>query len=189
MNVPETFFSVSEEIFLFGISCIFGIIIGICYDVFRTARILFPHNTILVVIEDVVFMAGYAVFLSSFSSVAARGELRFYYVIGNVLGFIVYFFTFGSVIIGTMKKIYFAFKKLAEIILKPFKSVYVLLCAKADNKFVGNPENSVKRNKKIPFLLLNKTDLLYNKKENKKRKNVKNVAEEAKTKDKEKKPV
>ncbi|MDE6093115.1 MAG: spore cortex biosynthesis protein YabQ, partial [Ruminococcus sp.] len=111
----------SEEIFLFGLSCVFGIIIGICYDVFRTARILFPHNTALVVIEDVAFMAGYAIFLSSFSSAAAMGELRFYYVIGNALGFIVYFFTLGSVVIGAMKKIYFAFKKVTEIILKPFK--------------------------------------------------------------------
>ncbi len=186
MNVPETFFSVSEEIVLFGLSCAFGIIIGICYDIFRTARILFPHNTVLVVIEDVIFMAGYSIFLSSFSSAAARGELRFYYVIGNALGFIVYFFTLGSVVIGAMKKIYFAFRKVIEIIFKPLKSVYVLLYTKVDNKFVGNPENSVKKIKKSSFLLLNKTDLLYNKRENKKRKNVKNVAEKIKTKEKEK---
>lgn len=176
MNVPETFFSVSEEIFLFGLSCLFGIIIGVCYDVFRTARILFPHNTVLVVIEDVVFMAGYAVFLSSFASVCARGELRFYYVIGNALGFIVYFFTFGSIVIGTMKKIYFAVRKVIEVTLRPFRSVYVNLQEKAD-KFVGYSKNSVKRNKKSSFLLLNSTHLLYNKKENKKRKNVNSVAE------------
>ncbi|MDE6101401.1 MAG: hypothetical protein K2F73_00275, partial [Ruminococcus sp.] len=88
-----------------------------------------------------------------------------------------------------MKKIYFAFKKVTEIILKPFKKVYVILYAKVDNKFVRNPENSVKKYKKTSFLLLNKMNLLYNKKENKKRKNVKNVAEEAKTKAKEKEPI
>lgn len=188
MNVPETFFSVSEEIFLFGLSCVFGVIIGVCYDVFRTARILFPHNTVLVVIEDVVFMAGYAVFLSSFASVCARGELRFYYVVGNALGFTVYFFTLGSVVIGTMKKIYFAVRKVLEVIFRPFRSVYVILQEKSDN-FVGNSKNSVKRNKKYSFLLLNNIHLLYNKKENKKRKNVNSVAEKDKTKAKEKKPV
>lgn len=193
MNVPETFFSVSEEIFLFGLSCIFGVIIGVCYDVFRTARILFPHNTMLVVIEDVVFMAGYAVFLSSFASVCARGELRFYYVIGNALGFIIYFFTLGSVVIGTMKKIYFAVMKVTGIIFRPFRSVYVNLQEKA-NKFVGSSKNSVKRNKKSSFLLLNTTHLLYNNKENKKRKNVDSVAEKDKGKEKgkaqrKKKPV
>lgn len=176
MNVPETFFSINEEVFLFGISCLFGIIIGICYDVFRTARILFPHNTVLIVIEDVAFMAGYAVFLTSFASVFARGELRFYYAAGNVIGFTIYFFTLGSIIIGAMKKIYFFIQKIFRIILSPFRSVYVNLQEKADN-FVGSSKNSVKRNKKTSFLLLNNTHLLYNRKENKKRKNVGNVAE------------
>ncbi|MDE6500776.1 MAG: spore cortex biosynthesis protein YabQ [Ruminococcus sp.] len=185
MNVPETFFSTSEEIFLFGISCLFGVIIGVCYDVFRTARILFPHNTVLVVIEDVVFMAGYAVFLSSFATVCARGELRFYYIVGNAIGFIVYFFTLGSVVIGTMKKIYFFVIKILGIIFRPFRSVYVNLQEKAD-KFVGSSKNSVKRNKKSSFLLLNPTRLLYNRKENKKRKNVNSVAEKDKGKDKSK---
>lgn len=188
MNVPETFFSVSEEIFLFGLSCVFGIIIGICYDVFRTARILFPHNTALVVIEDVVFMAGYAVFLSSFSAVFARGEMRFYYVIGNAIGFIFYFFTIGSVVIGVMKKIYYTAGKILAFIFKPVRSVYVNLQEKRDN-FVTNSENSVKRNKKKSFLLLNTPDLLYNKKENKKRKNVNNVAEKKEKEVRQKKPV
>lgn len=188
MNVPETFFSVNEEIFLFGLSCIFGIIIGICYDVFRTARILFPHNTVLVVIEDVIFMAGYTVFLSSFASVCARGELRFYYAVGNAIGFTIYFFTFGSVIIGTMKKIYFAVRKILKIILCPFRSVYVNLQEKA-NKFVGSSKNSVKRIKKNNSLLLNTTELLYNKRENKKRKNVNSVAEQEQEKGKTKEKV
>lgn len=176
MNVPETFFSINEEVFLFGLSCLFGVIIGICYDVFRTARILFPHNTVLIVIEDVVFMAGYAVFLTSFASVCARGEMRFYYMAGNAIGFIIYFFTLGSIIIGAMKKIYFFICKFFSIIFSPFRSVYVNLQEKADN-FVGSSKNSVKRNKKTSFLLLNNTHLLYNRKENKKRKNVGKVAE------------
>ncbi|MDE6781183.1 MAG: spore cortex biosynthesis protein YabQ, partial [Ruminococcus sp.] len=159
MNVPETFFSVNEELFLLGLSCIFGVVIGICYDIFRTARILFPHNTMLVVIEDVVFMAGYAVFLSSFASVCARGELRFYYVAGNAVGFIIYFFTFGSIVITTMKKIYFAVRKIIEIICRPLRSVYVNLQEKA-NKFVGSSKNSVKRIKKNKSLLIKNTDLL-----------------------------
>ncbi len=179
MNVPETFFSTSEEIFLFGLSCIFGIVIGICYDVFRTARILFRHNTVLVVIEDVIFMAGYTIFLSSFASVCARGELRFYYVVGNALGFIFYFFTIGSIVINTMKKIYFALRKVIGIIFRPMRSLYVILQEKT-YKFVGSSKNSVKRNKKISFLLLNNNNMLYNKKENKKRKNVNSIAEKSK---------
>ena len=167
MNVPETFFSINEEIFLFGLSCIFGVVIGICYDIFRTARILFPHNTILVVIEDVLFMTGYTIFLSSFASACARGELRFYYIVGNTIGFILYLFTIGSIVINTMKKIYFIIKKTIEIFFRPVQSLYVNLQEKV-SKFVGSSKNSVKRNKKTSFLLLNNIKMLYNKKENKK---------------------
>ncbi|MDE6035656.1 MAG: spore cortex biosynthesis protein YabQ [Ruminococcus sp.] len=177
MKIPETFFSIDEEIYLFGISCIFGIVIGIFYDVFRTARILFPHNTVLVVIEDVIFMALYAVFLSSFSTVFARGELRFYYVIGNGIGFIFYFFTLGSVIIGAMKKIYSFIRKIFSVILSPVRSVYVKLQEKEHN-FVTSSKNTVKTNKKKSFLLLNTTALLYNNKENKKRKNVNGIGKQ-----------
>lgn len=179
MNVPETFFSINEEILLFGLSCLCGIIIGIFYDIFRTLRIIFPHNMLLVVIEDVLFMIAYTIFLSSFSTVCARGELRFYFILGNVLGFVFYFFTIGSIIINTMKKIFFAIKKVIEIILYPFRSLYVILQEKS-HKFVGSSKNSVKRNKKTSFLLLNNIDLLYNKKENKKRKNVNSIAEKSK---------
>lgn len=189
MNVPETFFSINEEVMLFLLSCVCGVFIGVGYDVFRTARIIFPHNTLAVVIEDVIFLAVYALFLSAFSSVFARGELRFYYTVGNSIGFTLYFFTLGSVVTATMRKIYSVMVSLVSAVLKPLKTVYVSLCKKIHGKTVENYENSVKSNKKSSFLLQNNNDLLYNKKENKKRKNVKNVAEKEKRKAKKQKPV
>lgn len=189
MNIPETFFSVNEEVFLFLISCLFGVAVGVCYDVFRTARIIFPHNIPLVVIEDVIFLSGYAIFLSSFSSAMARGEMRFYYVIGNFIGFIFYFFTLGTVVVGAMRKIFSAVNTLLSVVLKPFGKIYASVCGKIHSKDSKNHKNSVKTDKKSSALLPNKVNLLYNKIENKKRKNVKNVAEKTKTKAEGQKPV
>ena len=183
MNVPETFFTINEEVILFGLSCLFGIAIGICYDVFRTARIIFPHNTALVVIEDVIFLGGYTVFLSSFSSAMARGEMRFYYVVGNLIGFLIYFFTLGIVVVGVMRKIYSVVVKIFKVIIKPFRRIYIFLCRKMHRKTVKKSVNSVITDKKHSHLLPNKVNLLYNKRENKKRKNVKNVAEKTKAKE------
>lgn len=181
MNVPETFFTVNEQLILFGLSCIFGAALGICYDVFRTLRVLFPHNTGLVVIEDVFFLIGYAIFLSVFASAAARGELRFYYFIGNAIGFIVYFFTVGTAVIAVMKKLISLLKYIILIIIRPLRYIYVFLYEKLGLKFVGSSKVFVKSLKNSKMLLLKRTHLLYNKKENKKRKNVKNVAEKSKT--------
>lgn len=181
MNVPETFFSVNEELILFGLSCAFGIIIGIFYDVLRTVRVIFPHNRWLVCIEDIAFLIAYCVFLSSFASAASRGELRFYFVIGNAIGFALYLATVGNIVISTMKKLFFVVKKILFVIFYPFIRCYVFISKKAGANFVGCSKIIVKCFKKIRNLLLKPYHLLYNKKENKKGKNVKSVAEKVKT--------
>lgn len=170
MNVPETFFSVQEELFLFFLSCIAGAFIGIFYDFFRALRLIINHNTFFVVIEDVLFLGCYAVFLSAFASVMARGELRFYFIIGNAIGFIIYFFTLGSLIIRSLKKLF-------DFIFTPVKSLYVIFFNKAKAKFVGSSKLSVKCIKKIKILLPNRHNLMYNIKESNKRKNVNVVAQ------------
>lgn len=181
MNVPETFFSINEELILFGISCAFGLLIGVCYDVFRTARVIFPHNKWLVCIEDIVFLIFYCIFLSSFASAASRGELRFYFVIGNAIGFTLYLMTVGSIVIRTMRKLFYIIKKVVFVIFYPFIRFYAFISKKAASKFVGCSKVIVKCFKKVEILLLKPYHLLYNKGENKKRKNVKSVAKKVKT--------
>ena len=53
MNIPETFFSVNDELVLFGMSCIMGAVFGVLYDVFRINRIVFAHTGFLTAIEDI----------------------------------------------------------------------------------------------------------------------------------------
>lgn len=180
MNIPETFFSVHEQLVLFGLSCVLGVAIGICYDVFRMFRIIFPHNSWLVCIEDVLFLCGYAVALSAFVSVAARGEFRIYYVVGNIIGFAIYFFTAGSAVVSAMRKIYGMTIKIITFIMYPFYRVYVFLREKVRAKFVGNSKVFSKFIKNAKLLLLKYICLMYNKKENKNRKNVSIVAKKSK---------
>lgn len=185
MIIPETFYSVDEQLLLFGISCLFGAVIGVFYDVFRTVRIIFPHNAWLVLIEDISFLAAYTVFINAFVSAVARGELRFYFIIGNILGFIIYLCTVGNIVIKTMKKLCLLFGGLFLFIIHPIRLIYVLLCEKASVKFVGISKNLAMSMKKSKKLLLKSVRLVYNKKENKNRKNVKSVAKKCKTNTKE----
>lgn len=184
MNVPETFFSVNEQLVLFGLSCLLGGALGVFFDVFRALRVVLPHNAVLVAAEDFAFLCGYAVVLSAFVSAAARGELRFYYVIGNLLGFVLYIATVGSAVILTIRKLFSLIKAVLSFIIRPVKTLYVFLCKKYGLKFVGTSKVFVKSIKKIEILLLNNSKLLYNKKENKNRKNVNSVVKKSKTKEK-----
>ena len=179
MSVPETFFSVSEELRLFWLSCIFGAAFGLVFELFRTARLLFRHPPLLVIIEDIAFCAIYCVFLSSFAAAAARGELRLYFPIDNILGFALYLATVGSFVSAAMKKVFFTVKKLLDLIFSPFRHCYVFLRQKAEPKFVGCSKVIVSYFKKIKILLQKPRCLMYNKKVNNKRRIVTNVGKKS----------
>ena len=67
MEGLESFFTASEQLRLFVLSCLFGIPAGILYDVFRVLRMLVRHNKIAVAAEDILFFCTYAVFVMSFT--------------------------------------------------------------------------------------------------------------------------
>lgn len=146
----ETFFSVNEQTRLFLISCLFGIPLGILFDIFRVIRSLFPHNTALVVIEDLLFMMIYAVFMTAFTITAARGDYRFFYTIGNILGFALYFFTAGNVIVGAIRKISGWLNSFLKFIFSPFSIVFRKICHKTSALSNEMCENNInlKKNQK-----------------------------------------
>lgn len=181
MRGLENFLSVSEELRLFGISCLIGAALGVVFDVFRAFRLIFPHNSFLTAAEDFAFLGLYALVFAVFSAVFARGETRLYYALGNLLGFAVYMAVVGSVVMSTLRKLLTISGAVLGVVFRPLRGVYILIRAKATATFVGIYRIIVKPLKKIKIVLLNRRHLLYNKMENKKRKNVKSVVEKNET--------
>lgn len=147
MIVPETFFSVSEELRLFFLSCLWGAVFGIYYDIFRTLRLTIPHHSFFVLLEDVVFLMTYGIFLSSFASTEARGELRGYYVLGGLIGFTLYYLTIGRFVMRFMRKLMKLLKGILNILLKPARKIW--------SKIVSVTKNAVKSPKKTSSHLQN----------------------------------
>ncbi|MCR4796303.1 MULTISPECIES: spore cortex biosynthesis protein YabQ [Ruminococcus] len=170
MRITETFFSVSEELRLFGLSCLMGAVVGAAYDVVRVFRLIAAHNGFLTAVEDIFFLMLYAVSLTAFSEAAARSEMRLYFVIGNVIGYALYYVTIGSVVMGTIRKLFSVVGALLRLIFRPFRPCCAFLRKKATAEFVRNSKNIVKPIKKIKIVLLNKQHMLYNKMENTKEK-------------------
>ena len=139
MNVPETFFTIEEELRLFLLSCGAGAVFGVYYDIFRALRLTVPHHSFFVFLEDLLFLMTYGIFLSCFASAAARGELRGYYILGGFIGFVLYYFTIGKFVVGFIKKLIKCVKKILNIIYKPIRKIIY--------KFVRNNVNAVKSNK------------------------------------------
>ncbi|MGN0591285.1 spore cortex biosynthesis protein YabQ [Ruminococcus sp.] len=138
----ETFFTVQEQGRLFWYSCLFGIPIGIGFDLFRILRAVLPHNKVLVALEDLIFCMLYALFVAAFSYGFARGHLRWYYPAGNLLGFAVYYLTAGKVVMGVIRRILGLLRRIFRILTWPLSRVYALIREKTIPFFVGTLQKS-----------------------------------------------
>lgn len=107
MEIPGAFLDNYQQGMFFIFSCLLGIPCGIIFDIFRTVRILIPHkNSWLVIIEDIIFLFLCAVIILIYVSILPNRNFRFLYVLGEFLGFILYFTTVGNFIIGIYRKIF-----------------------------------------------------------------------------------
>lgn len=181
MKMADTFFTVSEELRLFGLSCLMGAIVGVAYDVLRVFRIITPHNGFLTAAEDIFFLLLYAISLTAFSEAAARSEMRLYFVIGNAIGYGLYYVTIGSVVMRAVHKLFSLVGALFKLIFRLLKPCCAFLRKKATAEFVRNSKIIVKSIKKAKIVLLNRQHLLYNKMENTKGKEREKRVEENET--------
>lgn len=120
--VPETYFTVNQELLLFLYSVGMGVLLGMVYDIFRALRQLFPHRFFIVFVEDCIFFMIYSVLLMCFAVMFSRSQVRFYYAVGNTIGFALYYFTIGRIVMrficDIIKILRFVFGEIARLILK-----------------------------------------------------------------------
>jgi len=170
MEGLESFFTASEQLRLFIMSCLLGVPLGIFYDLFRVLRIIFPHGKILVAAEDILFFIFYGVFVMCFTIVAARSEFRFYFCAGNILGFAVYHFTVGNIVMKMLQKILSIVKKAFLKVFGPMCKKIVLICLKCRGIFVRTLQKHDDNEKNSQKPLNVEGDLVYNNKVHKKNK-------------------
>lgn len=125
----ESFFSVCGQTRLFLMSVPLGAAFGVVYDVFRAVRVILPFmgKKLPTAVCDFIFMLICGLGIYFFSLSFARGEVRAYYAIGAALGFVIYYFTVGTLVMGVIREIfgliYFAVERLAEAIRKKWYQI------------------------------------------------------------------
>ena len=152
----------SPEAAIFLWSTLLGALLGICYDVFRILRIAVPSGKVLVLIEDLLFFTLAAIVSFFFYQAVNQGIIRGYFLVGELLGFALYYGTIGKAvyrcaewIIKWMKKIFgFIFR----ILLFPFKQIFRLF-----RKPLGYLRNVFRKLwKKLKNILQSKAVMVYN---------------------------
>ena len=96
-----------------------GGVLGLIYDVFRISRLAFRLPAALIAAEDILFYLISGVVLFSYLMEASSGEVRGFILIGAFLGWLLYYFTAGRLVMALSGKLIAAFKKIIRLVLLP----------------------------------------------------------------------
>ena len=165
----EAFMTVSRQTELFLMSVGIGAALGVVYDVFRALRAMLPPlgKVIPTAVCDIVYMMIAGLFIYLFSLTAAGGEIRGYYWLGALLGWVIYILTVGAAVIGIIRTVFsFVYRCLSKIygvISKPFIVMLQKLREKTGCVFVINAKKLRIKCKKSKKHLKNIGEMMYNK--------------------------
>ncbi len=117
--------SLAEQTKGFLLSLGFGFLMGIFYDLFRIVRISISKGKKIILVFDLL----YCVFLGFcsyiFFLVVNEGDIRAFLLLGEGIGFAIYYFSLGVVVFTASEKIVDTTKK---IMLKVFQVVFFPFC-------------------------------------------------------------
>lgn len=102
----------------FFFSVFFGVILGIILDIFIICNIIFKSKEKKIFWRDIIYFSFIAVLSFLFIVVINMGEIRFYILAGELVGWVVYHFALGHKVVKKADLIISYLKKIfAEILL------------------------------------------------------------------------
>jgi len=150
--------------FLFSLG--FGVLIGVLYDVLRVIRMSISQSKKALYITDFIFVFVSSVATFLFCLTVTDGQLRFYVLFGEALGFFIYYFSFGVIAVKfsarTVEKIKAFFKKIFRFISAPFRKIFAGVSSFAKKASAKSRKSLKKSVKNAKILLSSDKSLLYN---------------------------
>ncbi len=100
-----------NQLHLFIIFLIDGLLIGILFDIFRVLRKSFKHKDVVIYMQDILFwvLTGFLLLYTTF--IFNDGEFRLFMLLGTFFGVIIYLFTISKIFIKVNVKIISIIKK------------------------------------------------------------------------------
>ncbi len=120
--------SVAEQMQMFLFSILFGLFLGALFDAFRILRLALPSGKAAVFLEDSIFLILAAILTFLFIYKTNFGDIRFYLLLGTILGALLYYFTIGILVMKSARAVIKFVKKfilaVLKVILKPLRKIY-----------------------------------------------------------------
>lgn len=157
-----------ETSLIFQLACfsLCGVFLGVGYELLRIIRLIIPHHSFVVGVEDTFYLSLCGLVLFGLSMEIGNGNFRPTYLLAAFLGALIYFLTVGrlikliySVIICVIIKI---FKFFGRKLLKPLASCFVSIAHKSSKPFVKLYENTKQKINKRITDLKTPPEMIYN---------------------------
>ncbi len=113
-------FTVADQTVYFLFSLLFGVMISALYDVFRILRFCGFNRLWQIIFTDILYVFICAVLTALFAMPFNKGDVRYFVLFGEAVGFVVYRFTLGEL----MTPIYSFLIRLFKVIIE--KSLKIL---------------------------------------------------------------
>lgn len=122
-------FFLSQQISIFICAIVGGLLIGIINEPFRFLRYAGFNSKTEIFIQDIIFMLLSAFITFFFSLCYNKGEVRFFIIFGELIGFLIFRYTIG-LLTGKIFGFIFAVIRKILYILKKFFNVIVTILTK-----------------------------------------------------------
>lgn len=151
---------------LFLESILLGMVLSVIFDVFRIIRIGIPLPSPVIVAEDILYFLICAVVTYFFMLKTTYGQVRGFIIIGEIIGFIIYYFTVGRLVISVSKIIIETVKRIFKLIFKilfyPFVMIFKVVSKKLGFKFQNINKKLTNFKKNTIYGLKTRRRILYN---------------------------
>lgn len=122
---------IQNQLFSFFIYVIVGILLGFIFDIFRAFRKSIKNSNVATNIEDILFVIISFIIIAMVVQIVSKGELRFYILLGIILGILIYFLSVSKYIITgetwILKSIIKILKSIYNFFIKFFKKINDLI--------------------------------------------------------------
>lgn len=152
------------QLFLYAFG--FGFVLGIFYDVFRIIRLIFSGGKSVVFAADILYLALCTLLTFYFVLVLNSGQFRGYIIAGEILGWLVYYFSLGVLAVRVSNSIIKFGRRMLAGFIKLIKRPTNFIIRKVKGLMKKNALFLAKTNRKIykksKFYLQKHHSMLYN---------------------------
>lgn len=143
-----------------------GFMMGIFYDLFRIIRMSISKNKISVIISDLLYCIFLCFVTFLFCITVNEGQIRLYLLLGEAIGFAVYYFSLGAIIFSFSEFLVDFIKRCIKrffcVLFFPFKWIFIRIKGVFDKFLKKGRKRSKNLKNKSKFLLKVNKHLLYN---------------------------